>query len=129
MSELTIEVIKEQHSELYEEIRATITEDLKGQLAACEAKVAKHEKKEVVEGKLAEAKLPESLVTELFMEQCMAADDNLDALIEDRKAIAVQLESIAKPTSKEQGKVDDESFSFSEAAAVDGKTFAAAVCD
>ena len=128
MSELTIEVIKEQHSELYEEIRATITEDLKGQLAACEAKVAKHEKKEVVEGKLAEAKLPASLVTELFMEQCLLADDNLDALIADRSAIARQLESVDRPSSKEQGKVD-ENFTYSEGAAVDGKTFAASVCD
>lgn len=84
---------------------------LKEELDAFKTKETLAARKAVVDGKLTEAKLPEAVLTAVFLESCYEADDaKLAKLIEDRQEIAKALPAKPngqKPKSSEQTPVTE----------------------
>lgn len=96
---------------------------LREQLDAYEAEKTIRERRAAVDAKLAEAKLPEALMTEVFLESCYDANDSMLAkLIEDRKSLAGNFKP--KPRSKDQTDLA-ESFAYPDR--MDTKEFVAAL--
>lgn len=102
INDLTLEQLREQRPDLVEavgtnlqqssEVEATKAENarLKEELDERKAADAERDRQRMIEQKLEDAKLPETVVTEHFREQLEGAKDEaaVDALIEDRKAVA-----------------------------------------
>lgn len=79
----------------------TLTEEKAGlqkKLDEATAKDAERERQDMIDEKLGEAKLPDTLVTDLFREQLQAAKDTeaVDALIKERKGLAEQIQASRK---------------------------------
>ncbi len=105
MPEITVDAVKAASS-VYNTIREEITSEQRDsqQVAATDAELVKlrkrvadleeekrvRENRDAIEAKLAEAKLPEYVITEVFKEQLYLAksEEDLDKLIEDRRQIA-----------------------------------------
>lgn len=88
-------------------------------------------RKAIVASKLDEAKLPKHFVTDLFREQCEAADDaQLARLIEDRKVMAgatpAPTQRYTAPASKDQTKLEESAETFTEVK--DDESFVRALC-
>ena len=115
---LTLEGLKADYPALVEEISTNAVAAFKAseEQKAKEANLAKlqeeldgykvkerlAEQREAVATLIEEAKLPEAAVTDLFVEQLIAAEpDARAALIEDRREL-VKLNASTKPQSKEQ---------------------------
>jgi len=104
---------------------------LQEQIDALTAEKVKAERKAIVAAKLDEAKLPKHFVTDLFREQCEAADDaQLARLIADRKVMAGSVPAPSQrytaPASKDQTKVEESIDTFGEVA--DTESFVNALC-
>lgn len=104
---------------------------LQEQIDALTAEKVKAERKAIVAAKLDEAKLPKHFITDLFREQCEAADDaQLARLIEDRKVMAGSVPAPSQrytaPASKDQTKVEESIDTFGEVA--DTESFVNALC-
>lgn len=100
---------------------------LKEELDTLRASQKLAERKAAVAAKLAEAKLPAELLSDVFLESCYEADDaKLAKLIEDRAALA-KLTVVKKPVSHEQRATEAVSES-SLPDVSDAKSFAAALC-
>lgn len=99
----------------------TLSEELDKYKAAEALAKEQAEKTEAVDKLLAEAKLPEALVTDIFRQQLMDAEDDehRKAIIEDRKGLA----PVSKPKSKEQRTAGSEHVTE----VTDGKSLATAI--
>lgn len=132
---VTLESLKAERPDLLECLRSELAEGEQAKQQAAELKALKEEldqlkaekalaeEREKVNQLIAEAKLPEATVTDIFCEQVLVADpDRRAALIEDRKVLARA--AVAKPKSVESGR---ETFTESQAAPKSGKEFAALI--
>lgn len=82
---------------------------LKAKLDGYESLHRLEQKKAAVAKAIKEAKLPEALVTETFVELCEGADDaGLAKLIDDRLVVAKGIPAGSKPQSKEQRTTEQE---------------------
>ncbi len=104
MKDVTIEKLKAERPDLVEAVLAdskqsTELEDLKKEHKALQEAEAKRQRAEAIEKKLKAAELPETLVTDPFKAQLAEAKDDaaVDALIEDRKAIAAGVTIASTP--------------------------------
>jgi len=141
---ITIQTLKDRgvYTLIREEIAAELAVDgeaakLKEQVTAVTAerdallaagKLA--ERKDVVLAAIKEAKLPEALVTDLLVEQCVAADDaGFAAIIEERTGFAKLIgggRPTGGPKSKEQHQPSDSGLTWE---TMDAKQYAAAITE
>ena len=112
---LKAEILREHVESEGQKAKETELAALREQVEKLTNQQKQHERKTKVDAALIEAKLPESLLTDLFREDCYAADDaRLVKLIEDRQAIAKGAKiPPVKVKSREQGD-DPLSESFTE---------------
>jgi len=113
LSKLTLEEIKKHRPELVQTILAEAkgTDELattKAENATLKAAAVARDRAALVLTKLAEAKLPEKLVTDAFKAQLAESKDAgaIDALIADRKALAKDLKP-ANPSKSTERKVKE----------------------
>lgn len=98
IDELTAEQIREERPDLveaFQESDGPSREELEEEVDRLKAELAERDHQEMVEEKLAEADLPDRVVTEKFRESLLNAEgeDDVDALIEDRKELVEELRS------------------------------------
>lgn len=120
MKDVTLTDLKEQRPDLVkalfaesedaDKVKALEEENtnLKKENDDYKAKAALEGRKALVEQKIEDAKMPKQLVTDLFKTQLMEAKDEkaIDALIEDRKGLAVSKGSRPKSVEREAPKGD-----------------------
>ena len=125
MENMTLAELKSQHGALWTEAKtaaaAELSESTEAKAAAEQLTVLEAEndklkaaaallkRRDVVDKAITEAKLPDALVTDLFVEQCAATttDDALAALIEDRKSIVGDATPRPRVKSREQQNVTE----------------------